>query len=275
MLIGYRDILADSNIAPTSGSFDASAPLSNALTRQLAVKAIFPTAGGDMDLLATFDEDKQVGIVAFLAHNFENSYRVGVTLKNQASATIFADELSPVWLPPVDSQFPRNLYFVLPQNFDGVRSIEINVSVSGPADLSFGRIWAGPVWIPATATGRRDFKCRTRDNGVINYSIGQQAYADRKPRFRQLTCSLPVLTEAEAIGTEDGETQNLQDIGFEVGKTDPVIVIPTQRTNQVIHRFGVYGTFMDPPSPDLIEDSSGTETDGLKYSSLFDVIEEL
>lgn len=275
MLIGYRDILADSNIASTTGEFDASAPLSNALTRQLAVKAIFPTAGGDLGLEATYTEDQQVGIVAFLAHNFENSYRVGVELKDQANAQIVTYEVFPVWLPPARSQFPRHLYVILPQNYDGVRLININVSVSGPADLTFGRVWAGPTWSPATATGRRDFKCRTRDNGVINYSIGQQAYADRKPRFRQLTCSLPALTEAEAIGTEDGETQNLQDIGFEVGKTDPVIVIPTQRTQQLTHRLGIYGCFLEPPSPDLIEDSSGTETDGLKYSSLFDVIEEL
>lgn len=183
----------------------------------------------------------------------------------------------PYWVPPADSQFPRHFIFVPDAAIAGVRSIVWGVSAGADA-FEAGRFWAGPVWSPTLVpdTGRRLFSVKTRDDdSVLDKSDGQQGYADVKPRFRQVTCTLPWLTESDAIGTEDGETQNLQDIAFEVGKTQPIIVIPSDTTNQRIHKWGTYGTFVEPPPVDLIEDSAADADGGLAYSTQFDVIEEL
>lgn len=279
LVIAYRDYVQDATIthtSPSPGDFLPNMPASNAQTRQLEVKAGFLTSfvSGVMGPVnIAFAEPVTIGIVAILAHDFQGIASVRVQLSGSNGS--YDETLNP-WVPPADSQFPRHLIVVLDKNYEDVSQVIITVTTTGGSQTyTFGRIWAGPVWSPATGTGRREFWPRTVDHGVKDRSDGMQAYADAKPRTRVLTCVLPHLTEAEAFGTEDGTAQNLQDIGFEVGSTDPVIVIPTQRSNQLVHRMGCYGTFTEPPSPKLIEDSSGTEETGLAYTAQFDVEEEL
>lgn len=282
MLIGYRDYVQDGSldVANSSGSFEAGMPFANAQTRQLAVKAqIAPVfASTFVTVSVTLPAGAVVGMAAILTHNITAGTSVNVALYDAMNVAIEVVQLDPPWLPPTDSQFPRNLYAIFSQNYSNAASVRFFFFKDTTFGYSpnFGRLWAGPVWQPAVTTGRRNFRTQTRDDdSVLDRSDGQQNYADPRPRFRQLTCTLPYLTEAEAIGTDDGDTQNLQDLGFEVGKTDPVIVIPTTANNQVIHKFGTYGTFADPPPVDLIEESAGSFEDGLAYSTQFDVIEEL
>ena len=131
-------------------------------------------------------------------------------------------------------------------------------------------MWAGPYWEPSGKTARRDFRMQTRDDSVPHKSIGQQVYVDYRPRYRQLTCTIPVLEEDEAIGTEDGLTQNLQDTSFAVGRGGEVIVVPSQENNQLIHKFGVAGRFLEPPEVRLIEEAHDRH-----YTTTFDVVEDL
>lgn len=292
MKIAYRDYVQDGTLdAGSSGTeagfsdiFSAGSPFSNAQTRQLAMKAVLDISPHySFFFVVDFGESKDIDLVAILGHNFNRSnglYRARASVGNAPFTGTLVDH-NPGWLPPDESAFTRNQFFIFDSTVSGrYLTIAIELGAAGPLPIvpSFGRVWAGPAWGPreVPGTGRRSFRVQTRDDdSVLDKSDGQQGYADAKPCFRQLTCTLPWVTEAEAIGTEDGETQNLQDIAFEVGKTQPVIVIPSDRNQQVIHRFGLYGTFADPPSVDLIEDSAGTEETGLAYSTQFDVTEEL
>lgn len=273
MLIAFRDYVAGgtiSDLSPSPGHFIATMPKTNAQDRRLAVKAGYITSmSGQMHLKIDLGAGYDVGMFAILAHTFEGIADVDIAFQT-TGGTVYSASFTP-WVPPTDSQFPRHLLHVADQNYSNVRYVDIIVETSGGSQqYEFGRIWAGPFWSPTRKTARRNFRIQTRDDSIINKSSGQQAYADYRPRFRQLTCTLPYLTEAEAIGEEDGQTHNLQDIGFEVGRAGEVIVIPSQSSNQVIHKFGVYGHFEEAPPVDLIEGSRGR-----KYESTFDVIEDL
>lgn len=290
MKIGYRDYIQDALLGDSGDLFlDAGAPLDNLKDRQLAsvARSTHQWVNSSSDSFAfqvdLVESKSDIQILALLGHNFPGTIQLGVTFYDASESVITFIDVPVIWVPPVDSQFPRNTIVILDTPPANVRYMAVGALVSPGVTLDeaiypqAGRFWAGPVWSPTAVpgTGRRAFRIQTRDDSVLDKSDGQQAYADIKPRFRQLTCTLPWLTEAEAIGTEDGETQNLQDIAFEVGKALPIIVIPDERNNQLIHKFGIYGTFADPPSVDLIEDSAGTEETGLAYSTQFDVIEEL
>jgi hypothetical protein len=183
--------------------------------------------------------------------------------------------VSPAWLPPVGSSFPSNAYIVFDRNYTNITRVVFTLFRVSLAPISigmsFGRLWAGPYWTPVHKTSQRDFNMQTRDDSVVTKSIGQQVYVDYKPRYRQLTCSIPAMTEAEAIGTDDGETPNLQDIAFEVGRGGEVIVIPTQSSAQAIHKFGVYGHFVDPPPVRLLDANKR----GRIWTTTFDTVEDL
>lgn len=274
MLIAWRDYIARAALTADQ-TFESSAPLENCQDRRLAVVARCTSAVTSLQITATLTEDATVGLLAVLAHNFAETLQFSIILKDSLGNVITTSgggEFPDMWVPPVDSEFPRNNFRLLDQNYSGVRTIIIGFTdISGldPAP-EFGRLWAGPVWKPAGKTARRNFRVQTRDQSVVERSVGSQTYVDYRPRYRQLTCTIPKLSEAEAIGTEDGETPNLQDIGFEVGIGGEIIVIPTQSSNQAVHKLGIFGTFVEPPPVDFIPEASGR-----KYETTFDVMESL
>lgn len=278
MLIAFRDYVRDATFA-TIGSTNFITPITNLADRRLAVKAITDSTLGSnafVNFRATFPDPVTMRFVAFLAHNmvanFTNLEIVGYDVSNNVvfSKSIISD----YWPPPVNTQFPRNLYIDLEQDYANVSYIVvlyIGETLDPAYQWSCGRLWAGPIWQPTFKTARRSFKMLTLDDSVLNKSIGQQAYADYRPRYRQLTCTLPYLSEAEAIGDSTDDTlPNLQDIGFECGRAGEVIVIPSQATSQVVHKFGVYGHFLEPPPVELIEGARSR-----KYQTTFDVVEDL
>lgn len=275
MLIAWRDYIQDAELRPldTSTDFDDSAPLSNAQDRRLALVAR-RSGTGPVQVEAEFAEDKTIEFFALLGHNLPGILTFALTFFDNANNVITFHAESAIWVPPTGSQFPRHSYIVLPQAVSGVRTLRFEAtdpSLSFAEPAQFGRMWAGPVWRPSGKTSDRNFNLQTRDDSVVSRSIGSQVYVDYKPRYRQLTCGIPKMTEAEAIGTDDGLTPNLQDIAFQVGRGGEVIVIPTQTSNQAIHKMGVYGIFLDPPTVNFI----GANKAGRIFSTDFDVIETL
>lgn len=283
MLISYSDALAanaghfafqpvSSSSAGYDGGVQAGSSINNVLSRQLAVPTRFeqfivgPSIYG-FELNLTFTGiTAKVGMIALLAHTISQFTYFRIEGAGYDSGDIYTGLWTP---PPVGSQFPRNLYFILPQEIDVTEALLILV---GTADNTWnlGRLWAGRAFQPTYKTQRRDYTMKTMDDSVITRTIGQQVYADYRPRYRQLHVAT-LLTEDEAIGTEDGETQNLQDIGFEVGRAGEVIVLPSQANNQVIHKMGIYGHFLEAPSILLAETNAKI---GRLYSSDFDVVED-
>lgn len=286
MLIGYRDYIQSATVTAPAGAgnafFDAEAPVTNLQDRRLAVRANSSnfTAGfgffTTVQVRASWDDAVPVRLVAMLGHGMHTTVAGNVLIRgydgaNGSGSMILEWNLVAPWQPPANSQFSRNMFIDLGASYN-LKSLDFFYQGSlGDNDAGWfaGRWWAGPIWTPAIGTARRDFRIQTRDDSIVTRSNGGQVYVDYKARYRQLTCTLPGMTEAEAIGTDDGETQNLQDISFECGRGGEVIVLPNQSSNQVIHKFGIYGHFFEPPSVDLIVEASGR-----KYSSTFDVIED-
>lgn len=269
MLIGYRDYIKDATLSEFSGFGDFNGTLDNAKDRRLAVPAIY--SQDEFIVEAQWAEDVSIGMFAILAHNFAAVGSFFAEFRDAGSNLIGSSSNNTIFSPPAESQFPRNAIVILPAQVDGVRSMRIGCDTS-ISPSQFGRLWAGPVWQPEARTAHRDFHMHTRDDSVVKRSIGQQVYVDYKPRYRQLTCAIPYLTEAEAIGTEDGETQNLQDISFEVGRGGEVIVIPSQSSAQVIHKFSVYGHFLEPP---VVHYLDANRQKGRLFTTEFDVVETL
>lgn len=271
MLIGYRDYIQDATLTDIGfGTWGTT--LDNVKDRRLAVPAIYST--DEFLIRATWSEDVTIGMLAVLAHNFrQNGFPASYSVSLYDASNNIIEVLSgnDIWYPPAASQFPRNIFAIFQQNHTNVRKMEYEATAA-LTDAQIGRLFAGPVFQPEGKTAQRDFHMHTRDDSVVKRSIGQQVYVDYKPRYRQLTCAIPYLTEAEAIGTVDGETQNLQDISFEVGRGGEVIVIPSTHSDQVVHKFGVYGHFLEPPTVHLLD---ANRQKGRLYSTEFDVVETL
>lgn len=284
MIIAYDDQVANDGTTLTAdidSPFAAGAPLENAKTRQLAVVARREDTDSPTQFTIDFGigNTRTIGMFAILAHNMRGFARITWSVRGPGASVIASATQEIIWAPRLTS-FPLHLFVVLSQNYFNVQDIVIVLEPEDPltsftAPVEFGRLWASPVWSPAVMTGRRNFRIQTRDDSVLDKADGNQAYADFKSRFRQLSCTLPLLTEAEAIGTEGSFLASIQDIAFLAGRASPVIVIPTTANNHIQHKAGIYGCFVDPPSIDLIEESAGSFEDGLKYSTEFDVVEEL
>lgn len=283
MIIGYKDVVTNSVLSDItgSGSFEPGAPLENAKDRRLMVLARRANLGSVL-IRSVFTQDETIGIVSILGHNFPPGTNLGITLQDSGGSLI-ADS-GTVLLPQYvgDYNFPRHYYYIFQQNYTGVRRVIFNIHGVPIYSIypEIGRLWAGPYFSPARTTSVSDFEMQCRDNSVVNTSNGGQAYSDYRGRYRQLNCSLNGLTEIEAIGDFMGleAPPNIQDIAFYVGRAGNVIIIPVTTNNssgqsfQVIHKFGVYGHFLEPPSLRLLSARSDRER---FYTTSLQVIEEL
>lgn len=275
MLIAYRDYVKDATLDELSvGGWEAGSPLDNVKDRRLAVAALADDTKY-RSIRATFSAVKTIGFVAILDHNLEQNSTYAITFLDVSSTPIAAYGTG-IWAPQPDVNFPKNILVVTTPPTDNVKYVRINLippaGVGGDfaTPISIGRVWAGLAWEPEYETSRESFTIKTRDESVVSKSVGNQVYVDERPRYRQLTCRLPMLSEEEAIGNITGTAQNLQDVAFECGRGGEVIVIPNSSGLQVIHKFGIYGRFVEPPSVDLIPGGKGRV-----YSSTFDVVEDL
>src|SRR5881396_990445 len=69
----------------------------------------------------------------------------------------------------------------------GVHKIKFSMFTGGGSvPIQFGRLWASPTLRPAGSTTFSQFEVMTKDDTIVNRSIGQQTYVDYKGRFRQL-----------------------------------------------------------------------------------------
>lgn len=282
MLVAWRDYVKDATLTLlASTAFSAGAPIENLKDRRLGLPAVGTSTVGMnsfVNFKVEFDDEKTLRLIAFLAHNMGVEFvSSGLEIVGYNAMDVAQFEIhlaGDMWLPPADSQFPRNLFIDLGQDYDSIKYFVVQYfDATTDEDYRWicGRLWAGPIFTPTYRTSHNDFTMSTLDDSVLNKSQGQQAYADYRPRFRGLHVAT-VLTEDEAIGTEDGLTPNLQDIGFECGKAGEVIVIPSVASNHLIHKYGVYGHFDEPPAINLRDTNKRL---GRLYTTEFDVIEDL
>lgn len=285
MLIAWRDYIQDGFLDEgASNDFEPTLPFTNAQDRDLSSLAQgIPASAGNFAVTINLDAGpagRKIGLVAILNHNFasigQGDVSVEVQLLNPVGAYIASVNMTPVWLPAADSLFTKHLYFVFDQNYSGVGYVVFGIARAGLTPFlaapSFGRMWASPYFAPTYKTSHNDFNIKVMDDSTGDKSRGKQFYDDPQPRYRRMHVST-ILTEDEAIGTDDGLTVNMQDIAFEVGRTGAAIVIASTATSQVIHKFGVYGHFESGP-PDVTLTDTNKKL-GRLYSSVFEIDEDL
>ena len=283
MIIGYQDHYNEATLSDITGSggFEVGAPLENVQDRRLAIKARRNTTGG-FSIRSIFTEKKNIGIVSLLGHNFNQTSTITVDLFATSVATTPIATMTVGPLPIISDafDFPNHTHIIFDRIYSAVK-IEISVTTSVGYPLEVGRIWSGPYFKPARTTVVRDFEIQCLDNSVLNSSLNNQIYADYRGKTRRINCTLAPLTEQETIGISDslsGQLPNMMDVAFTSGRAGNVIVIPVTTAgssgtnNQVIHRFGVYGHFVEPP---IIRYLSSDSARNRTYTSTFQVEEEL
>jgi hypothetical protein len=270
MLIAYRDAVANSTLQ-ASGFGNTAAPIDNIKDRRLA-KIARATSTGPLFIESYFDGLYDIKIIAILAHNIPAGANVEFALIDYDSNVLFTETYTNLWAPPINSLFPRHTYFIMTAVVEDVASLNISISNQGSTLVEIGRLWLSNAFAPVGKAASAGFTVNTMDDTTVNKSEGQQVYVDYRSRYRRMSVSIPYMEESEAIGVEAGTTVNLQDVAFEVGRGGEVIVIPTQSSNQAIHKFGVYGHFAEAPGVELRDINSEM---GRLYSSSFDVVEDL
>jgi hypothetical protein len=149
------------------------------------------------------------------------------------------------------SDFLRHIHVILPAPVSacGVR-VEV-IQLGGDCSFTVGRLWAGPLWRPAFGI-QTDWEMAILDSGEMGLSRGGQGYPRRRQRRRQLDVRLGHCTLDDAYGNAANTTLDLQQLGYRLGSTEPLIAFPRTRDStdaldaHVIHRLGVYGHLVQP-----------------------------
>lgn len=180
-----------------------------------------------------------------------------------------------VTLPMIPAGMARNWFALLPEPVLDTDYIEILLdgdSTGGPLastslTLSAGAIWAGPVFQGAgeldtlLAEGWEQEVLDPSDNVE---SIGGQGYSGQRPKRRQMTGSLVDIPYSLAYGGGGTDGMDLQGILYEVGTSEPVIILPRTtdptgaQSADVMARLGIYGKLVNlPPIRNLSGDRYG------------------
>lgn len=283
MYIGYRDYVSSSALTDITGSggFEVGAPLENIKDRRLAVKARRTSIAG-FSIRSVFTQKARIGMISILGHHLTSGgATISAELYSASSGGTLIASTGTITLGLVSDgyNFPVHNHIILNQNYTGVGRIEVTIGGTINSVPELGRLWAGPYFQPLRTTTVSDFEVQCRDSSTLNTSIGNQSYADYRGRYRHINCTLTSLSELEAIGnsTVPG-TPNIQDIAFYAGRAGNVIVLPVTTPNssgssfQVIHKFGVYGHFVEPPTLRYLSSDGSYNR---FYTTTFQVAEEL
>lgn len=253
---GYRNYLTEPGLI-----FNTDAGIEkgeNLIDPRRSVVAYSPTLG--IGASAEWPEARPVQIVCLFNHNgvvADESWRVAIKLYNGLTEVwSSSDSTSNLWVPPAPV-FMRDWIIILDEPVTAnIMTVDIPQSTDGPSTLVYGgHLWAGPLWIPTDGV-RSDWRVSIIDPGEMEVSRGGQGYARLRQRRRELQVTLTDMDFENAFGVADGSVLDLEQIGYYVGNTEPVIVLPRVRDEtgeppypidpHMIHRLGVYGHLREP-----------------------------
>lgn len=270
MLIAHEDhvSLDSTTLSITKGSL-ASGTLDSLKTRQLAETATISRSGASFIVRATFDQDRDVRVVAILNYGRTGAAPQIFTLRDSSLSTIVSEA-------GLDAAMDTDIYTInyfkdFGQTYSNVRAVDYEVAVGGDAPL--GRLWAGPAFAPDNVQAF-GFGFGVADPSSVSTSRGGQAYADPYNRLRTLRATLPALTETEAFGdATDSSVTNIQDMLFTVGKHRELIIIPYEGDDSLVHKWGMYGHLTGYSNIVPVRPGDGSNTTRLFEVSL-EAIEE-
>lgn len=191
---------------------------------------------------------REVSVISLLDLRFVDFMdQLEVWYYNDALGEVFLGDFAGYDLVP-SPDFIRNIHIFLdaPAQARGVR-----VRTYRDAEHSIGRLWAGPLWIPPAGI-EYDFESSIEDPGEMQLSRGLQGYPRHQQRRRRLEMTLSALPYEQAYGNAANTVIDLQQLGYRVGTTSPVIAFPRTLDEagdideHVIHRLGIYGHLTAP-----------------------------
>ncbi len=231
-VLSYTSWLTSSSMLTSDQTW--SAPLANAVDRQLSSKAISSLSpddeGGSISIDIDFGEVKNIGCIALLGTSGMQTGTTTLYISWTGSGGGSFSKLIPGIGSTGEPGRYRDMIFILPNRID-VDSITLTFA-SGSQVLGIGRIWVGPIFGQGLAADLTDvpqieagWKLETIDGTVTDSSVGLQAYAKGAPKVRHLTCAFPTLTLAQAIGGSSVYIHDLQYIGETYGSQYPMIMV--------------------------------------------------
>lgn len=146
------------------------------------------------------------------------------------------------------SDFVRHLHIPLdaPASATAIRVSVSVLSSTAETEISFGRIWAGPLYVVPEGI-KRGWRSGLIDPGESQRSPGGQNYADPEQRRRWVKMNFSHVEFEQAYGNVLNTVIDFQQLQMRIGRTSPCIVFPRLQ-DHAMHRVGIYGavTEWDP-----------------------------
>lgn len=251
IIFAYRDENNSDSVLSFTADLAASGfPVDNMRNRRLVEKYKASTTSTNITIQTDWNTTKTLAtirVLAFLNHNLPSNAEFRIEAFDDTLTDIIDESEAITFMPAGNSNFPRHTFIIL--SADAADVARLTITIDRADDSSFddpveiGRYWAGPAWIP-NATGANTelatFQQAIRDPSTPKASRSNSWSSDNLRRARVNSISLPALTEVQAVGDSTGAI-NLQDILFEVGSSQPCIIIPNQSNDHVVHKLGLYG----------------------------------
>lgn len=263
--ISYRNLVTAGMLWSPN---DFSAPLDNALTRQLseqAISTLTPDASDDEAIVLNVDLGSSApyfGCVAILGCNLQQMGDTVVTLLcsnvSAGASDVYTqtDTLSSIYLSKVGT--PHHAMFF---NQIQARYVQIRV-IGGTSVLKIGRVWVGPVFgqapsgntlLAAVPNIQDGWELFFGDPAQNSYSRGKQGHARPETRARSLRC------RHDPGDMKDGNATGRLDFGTdwqqicEADQGEPMLVCartehPIVDDMLTLHRHLVYGALASPLS---------------------------
>ncbi len=164
-----------------------------------------------------------------------------------SSGSVAATVVTP---PEMPDGFPRHILFVLDEPVIDCDRVRIYVNVAGPllesntVTLTASALWIGPL-MSLTANGgalEESSAYGIEDGGTVQRTPGGQVYGEPASAIRTHSGNTVFITRAEAFGDGSGGI-DVQQIMAAARTTRPILWIPDDSTEHLLHRLTIYGHF--------------------------------
>jgi hypothetical protein len=274
-VLGYRNLIfketTGSTLALTaSGTLTTvSGAVGNLRLPQLSEGVVWRSSGtGDRRCTVKDIPDVATGrtvqLIALLGWDVQQTGLDDLTFTFEiqgSNTSIFAE---PVTLPIIPAGMARHWFVLLPEAVEDVSYIEVFLDgtstggggASTTLTLSAGALWAGPIFSGNSeldtllAEGWEQEVLDPSDNVE---SVGGQGFTGPRPKRRVMTGSLVSIPYSLAYGSGGTDGMDLQAILYEIGNSQPVIILPRTtdpsgaESVDVMARLGVYGKMANLP----------------------------
>jgi hypothetical protein len=247
-VIAFRDYVQDGSFTGTFGT--GQAPLAGGFVSlkspQLADCAVWSSGlGSTIAIICTFEKPELISAICALDVRAKTALSVDTQYyAMDDSLLVFGPGFVGFQEYPNEG-FLRHHHTIVPSPVMA-KGIRVDSAMLSSTSLSIGRLWAGPTWEPS---GSIDFDwfSDVEDRGEMGESRGGQGFPRPRQKRRILGMNLGAVPYEDAYGNEADTVMDLQQLGFEIGTTSPIIALPRTRKENgdidthAIHRLGTYG----------------------------------